>query len=317
LEALRRTYGYEPVVYTTTPPGRDIANGMVFCRVRSWLTGSRLVSVPFSDHCQPLVDNSEAFAELMSSLAGRLEREGWKYIELRPLSSDDLSLEGDTLLAKSETYCLHIIDVRPDLDTLFHSFHKRSVRHKLNRAERENLIYEAGHSEALLAKFYNLLILTRRRHQLPPQPLMWFRNLIDCLGDKVTIRIASKDGQPIASVMTLYYGKSLVSKYACSDDRLHHLGGVPLLIWKGIQECKQEGATSYDLGRSEPENTGLVTFKDNWAAARSALTYYRYPPCHSLHSASDLRTRVFKHMFSHMPDLLLVASGRFLYRHIG
>src|SRR5438105_4017019 len=68
LEALRRTYAYEPVVLTTSPPGKDLGNAMVFCRVRSWLTGTRLVSLPFSDHCEPLVGNQEEIEYLLSGL---------------------------------------------------------------------------------------------------------------------------------------------------------------------------------------------------------------------------------------------------------
>src|SRR5216110_3070476 len=60
LEALRRTYGYEPIAYTTSPPTVDLANGLVFCRIDSWLTGRRLVSLPFSDHTEPLVDSEGA-----------------------------------------------------------------------------------------------------------------------------------------------------------------------------------------------------------------------------------------------------------------
>ena len=62
LRALKRTYGYEPVVYTTTPATVELTNGWVFCRVFSWLTGRRLVSLPFSDHCEPLVDKPEHLA---------------------------------------------------------------------------------------------------------------------------------------------------------------------------------------------------------------------------------------------------------------
>src|ERR1700720_1263016 len=87
LEALRRTYGYEPVVYTTTPPACELSNGVVFCRIRSWLSGSRLVSLPFSDHCEPLA-SSEELAELIHWLRASRQRKNWKYIELRPLSSD-------------------------------------------------------------------------------------------------------------------------------------------------------------------------------------------------------------------------------------
>ena len=46
LEALRRTYGYEPIAYTSSPYGGEIRNGLVFCRIDSWLTGRRLVSLP-------------------------------------------------------------------------------------------------------------------------------------------------------------------------------------------------------------------------------------------------------------------------------
>jgi len=51
LQTLRRTYGYQPTVFTTTGPESALDNGIVFCQVRSWLTGRRLVSLPFSDHC--------------------------------------------------------------------------------------------------------------------------------------------------------------------------------------------------------------------------------------------------------------------------
>src|SRR6476660_7250808 len=52
LQALRSAYGYEPVVFTTAPPGVELKNGIVFCRINSWLTGKRLVYLPFSDHCE-------------------------------------------------------------------------------------------------------------------------------------------------------------------------------------------------------------------------------------------------------------------------
>jgi hypothetical protein len=50
LQALQRTYRYEPLVYTRCPQGQDLTDGIAFCRVESWLTGRRLVSLPFSDH---------------------------------------------------------------------------------------------------------------------------------------------------------------------------------------------------------------------------------------------------------------------------
>src|SRR5262245_51596549 len=65
LEALWRSYQYEPVAFTDAAPGEPLANALLFCRVRSWITGRRLVSLPFSDHCEPLVDDPASLTAMM------------------------------------------------------------------------------------------------------------------------------------------------------------------------------------------------------------------------------------------------------------
>ena len=85
LEALRRTYGYEPVVYTTSHPDADLTNGVVFCRVSSWLTGCRMVSLPFADHCEPLVESPDDRKELLGYLLRAFKKEGAD-TEVRPLA---------------------------------------------------------------------------------------------------------------------------------------------------------------------------------------------------------------------------------------
>jgi lipid II:glycine glycyltransferase (peptidoglycan interpeptide bridge formation enzyme) len=220
-------------------------------------------------------------------------------------------------LSKSGSYYFQSVDLRPDLDTLFRSFHKSCVQRKVHRAEREHLDYEEGRSDALLKDFYDLMVLTRRRHSLPPQPLVWFRNLIRTLQDKVTIRVASKDGRPVASILTISYKHSLVYKYGGSDSRFHNLGGMALVFWKAIQDGKRCGATEYDLGRSERDNEGLSSFKEHWGAKTTPLTYYRYPAQTALGNGSSWSSRAIKQAFSRMPNSVLQVIGRILYRHIG
>ena len=314
LDALKRTYGYEPEVYTTTPPTKELSSGVVFCRVRSWLSGSRLVSLPFSDHCEPLADPPE-IAELIHSLRVSRHSKGWKYIELRPVGPNAGAQTGD--LTKTESYSLQILDLKPSLDTLFRNFHKSCIQRKIQRAQRENLIYEAGRSEQLLKKFYDLLLLTRRRHGLPPQPFTWFRNAVACLGDHILIRIASKNDQAVASIITLQYKDVLVYKYGCSDSLFNNLGGNSLLFWKAIQDAKEAGLRKFDLGRSETDNRGLITFKENWGAVSMPLDYYRLPARQPFHLHSGWRSRIAKGVFSVMPDTLFAATGKLLYRHIG
>jgi hypothetical protein len=314
LEALRRTYGYEPVAFTTSPPGQELTNGTPFCRISSWLSGRRLVSLPFSDHCTPLVEGSEQLAELLSSLRESFDQEKWKYVEIR---ADDSILPDCGAFAGSKIFVFHRLDLRPSQDEIFRNFHRDCVQRKIRRAEQASLAYEEGRSESLLAKFYHLLLVTRRKHGLPPQPVAWFRNLITCLGDQVQIRVASKDGDPIASILTLRYKHVLVYKYGCSDRRFNHLGGTQLLFWKAIQEAKNDKLSEFDLGRSDCDNAGLVKFKDRWGATRSMLNYSRLAVRHSQAVSTAAQTPVAKYLFTHAPDSLLAAAGRMLYKHIG
>jgi CelD/BcsL family acetyltransferase involved in cellulose biosynthesis len=314
LEALRRTYGYEPVVFTTSPAAADLKNCVVFCRISSWLTGCRMVSLPFADHCEPLVENADDGKEIFSFLVHTLAKERWKYVEIRPLSSDLLSEDS---AEKSSSFFSHVMDLSPSLDVLFQGFHKDSTQRAIRRAEREGLSYEAGRSEALLRNFFSLLLKTRRRHKLPPQPIDWFRNLIACLGNRLSIRLVSKNGQPVASILTLSHQGTVVYKYGCSDSNFHSLGGTPLLLWRTIQEAKAQGLREFDLGRSEIDNAGLVTFKDRWRAQRTTLTYVRLSTQRSPNVTDGYGMQIAKRVFGCMPDGLLVATGRMLYRHIG
>ena len=315
LDALRQTYGYEPVVFTTSKSD-ELSNAMVFCQIRSRLTGRRLVSLPFSDHCQPLASGQD-LKEILEELCVQRGSERQRYIEIRPIADKNV-LEAKTDFSSNESFRLQKIDLRPDIDTIYRGLHESCVRRKIKRANRENLIYEAGRSEGLLQKFRHLLLLTRRRHMLPPQPASWFRNIMDCLGEMATIHMLSKDGIPVSSILTLSYKRSLVYKYGCSDVQFNNMGGTPLLFWKVIQQAKEKGVEEFDLGRSGYEDPGLIVFKEHLGATSLELTYYRNPAHPARKESTRNRAPSWaRQTFARLPDTLLAGTGHLLYRHIG
>jgi CelD/BcsL family acetyltransferase involved in cellulose biosynthesis len=314
LSALQATYGYEPIALTTSSPSQSLTNAVVFCVVRSWLTGDRLVSLPFSDHCEPLVEARDQLRQILSFAESLRLKARWKYVELR---SADSRLGVESHLTRATTYHLHRLDLRPGLDVLRQGFHKDCIQRKINRAERESLSYEAGRSPLLLQQLYGLLQLTRARHHLPPQPFEWFQNLVECLGKDLCIRIALKDNRPIAGILTLDHGKTMVYKYGGSDTAFSHLGGTAMLFWKAIQDAKAAGMEELDLGRSDLDNPGLGTFKDRWSATRTTLTTYRSPGATSSPSFDHIKTWLAKEGFARLPESALTLAGRLLYRHIG
>ena len=311
LEALSRTYGYRSGVLTSTGPDRDLVNGLVFCRVKSWLTGRRVVSLPFSDHCTPLVDRAEELVEFLAKL--KQDRTRGKYVEIRCLAGQPAAAAG---LAVAAAYCLHRLDLSPSHDEILRGFHANHVRRKIARAEREGLTYEEGRSELLLQKFYRLALLTRRRHHLPPQPLAWFRNLIACMGDRLKIRLASYQGRPAAGTLTLRYKSTMTYKYGFSDVSFHRLGSMQLLLWRAIQEAKSEGLAAFDMGRTDWANPGLIAFKDHWGAARKSVVYLRDPARELPRGTGGLAMRLASQAFTLVPDSLLTAAGNLLYRHM-
>jgi hypothetical protein len=314
LQALQRTYGYEPVAFTTSASNQDLKSGIVFCQVSSWLTGRRLVSLPFSDHCEPLLSGSEDSDEIASFLQSELKRRKLKYIEIRPLSA---LVAASGFGSESEKFCFHKLDLSPTTEQLFNSFHKGSLRRRIQHAVAEDLEYESGRTRELLDKFYGLFVLTRKRHGLPPSPVQWFRTLSDCVGDILQVHIASKSGKPVAGIVTLTYNNCIVYKYGGSDAEFNKLAGTPFLFWMVIQEAKRAGIQEFDFGRSDMDNEGLITFKNHFAAIQSVLTYRRLPSAEWRTSEARHGSRLRKKLFAAVPDLVRIQAGKLLYRHVG
>jgi len=313
LHILADCYNYVPVAYTTSPEGRPLENAILFCQVRSWITGSRLVSLPFSDHCEPLVETSSEFQLLLQAPRQEQRQGEWKYIEMRPLSPALL----DGIETGGDEYVLHLLDLRPSREELFNRLHKSSIQRKLRRAEREGLTLEEGRSSSLLLEFFRLHVKTRRRHRLPPQPRSWFEKMLVALGDQLTIRVARKGEKAIAALVTLETQNSFMYKYGASDAEFHEMGAMPFLAWNMVLAAKRAGHSFLDLGRSERTNSGLITFKNHLGAIPQLLRYIRIPAVQPSLTPEDAPWLFTKLAFRCCPDSVLIAAGKWLYPHIG
>jgi len=314
LKALAVTYGYRTQVLTSAQPGQKLADGIAFCEVSSWITGRRLVSLPFSDHAELLVDDPASCAEMAKWMQAECRSRKWKYVELRPVSNDSII---DSSMVRAGSYWLHTLDLTRSIDQLFQSLHKSCIQRRIRHAERERLTYKRSGSDELLDAFYELLMITRRRFRLLPQPRSWFQNLIAYLTPNAEIRLVCKGRNPIAALMTLRHRGTVIYKYGCSDARYHHTGGMPLLFWKLIEESKTEGANAIDFGRTDLDNDGLIRFKDSLGASRRRLDYFRYPPSVRMPSMAGSKQGALGRVFSVLPDALSSRLGQLAYRHIG
>ncbi|HEY4813419.1 MAG TPA: GNAT family N-acetyltransferase [Chthoniobacterales bacterium] len=317
LRALQRTYDYGPIAFTTSPPDSALKNGLVFCSIDSWLTGRRIVSLPFSDHCEPLWDSAEDANLLIQYLQSAAIKQKWKYLELRPINAHFDQTKPNSPFLAAASYYLHRLNLSPNLESLFQGFDKDSVQRRVQRAERAGLVERCGRSDDLLEKFYSLFIITRRRHHLPPIPFAWFQNLIQCQDNALDIRLAYKDGNPIAAILTLRFKDVVYYKYGCSDTRFNRFGAMPWLLWRAMERGKLDGAKEFDMGRTQKDNLGLLAFKNHWVPNPERLVYWKFPESSATDSMDRWKLQVAKRIFSYMPDKLLTITGRLIYRHIG
>lgn len=317
LQALRLTYGYEPVAFTTSSPTDELKNGLVFCLINSWLTGCRLVSLPFSDHCELLCDSPEDASFLLRTLQATLEHQEWKYLEVRPVNGSFSQICGDIGFQPTSTYFLHVLDLSQDLDGVFRSLDYDSVQRRIKRADRAGLVEKCGRSDDLLKEFYTLFEITRGRHHLPPIPYAWFRNLIQCHNRALEIRLAYKDETPISAILTLQFKDAVYYKYGGSDRRFNRFGATPWLLWRAITAAKEKGTIKFDMGRTEVDNLGLLAFKNHWVSEPKRLVYWKFPDATTFRSVNSWKLKAAKHVFSHMPARLLRIVGKLTYRHIG
>jgi hypothetical protein len=317
LKAIQLTYGYEPIAFTTSQPAKELESGLLFCRVRSWMTGNRMVSVPFSDHCEPLCESEEQLADLLAALQNNGLRKTWKYFELRPVCQSLSSRLLKLGFQPTAHYILHSVNLDASDAKIFARFHRNCIQRRVRHAERVGVTEVCGRSQTLLRDFYGLMIRTRARHGMPPQPHLWFENVLESLGDAADLRLAYIKDTPIAAVLVLHFKGTSYFKYGCSDERFHSLGAMPLLLWRAILKAKSVGSKVFDLGRTDCDDLGLIVFKDHWTRVSNPLTYVAWPPRRVFSLASTKKTGLARRVCSFLPQRLLRIAGTVLYRHIG
>ena len=86
-----------------------------------------------------------------------------------------------------------------------------------------------------------------------------------------------------------------------------------LLYWRSIEDAKRQGLEAFDLGRSDADQPGLITFKGRWGAAQSKIIYARYAAPGAkpglLEPIGRWKVNYAKRIFAYAPKTLLSVVG--------
>ena len=310
---LSDTYGYLPSYFTALHEDQLVAL-LPFMEIRSWLTGTRGVSLPFTDECRPILPAGMPFDEAAREVISRAESRGWKTIEYRG------RCRGMGGLPASAEYLTHELDLTPGEEALF-SGYRSNVQRNIRKAQKRGISVASDPTPGGVREFCRLNCLTRKEHGLPPQPDRFFENLRAHVLEKGfgTLLLARHEGRVVAGAVFLHFAGKAVYKYGASDRNYQELRPNNLVFREGIRELCGKGVRTLSFGRTDLHHEGLRQFKLSWGAAEKTLQYVTY----DMPSKSYLSSRKFhptipwESTMSKLPMPLLRLIGRVAYRHVG
>jgi hypothetical protein len=287
--------------------------------VKSVLTGSRLVSMPFSDYCEPLINNNFNPENIISTIKNLRKNSGLIYLDIR---GGESFFKSEEIYSKGYVHKLSLNQGEDDLYAGLKSSNKRNIK----KAKNEGVHIRFSKDYKSIIDFYNLNIITRQRHGIPPQPFKFFKNLYNILVKNELCEVveAVYENKIIAGCVFLLFGKKVVYKFGASDYKFQNLRPNDLLFWEAIKHYKGLKFEELCFGRTISEHKSLRQFKLGWGVKEFEAPYYRYDlkkkafiSNQSFNYSSPENLGINKYIFKVLPKPVLRAIGTIAYRHIG
>jgi len=313
IQVLTDTYGWEASAYVIVDEAGEPCAGIPLCRIAD-MFGERIVALPFSDYCDPLIRDAESWRVLIEKLLPEQVP-----IKLRCLHNDVPLSDKRFSLVKQATW--HRLDLRPNLEALWKTMHD-STHRAIRKSEREGLTVRMAESEPELRVFFEMHLKIRKyKYGLLAQPYSFLQNIWRHFVEPQHgfLMLAIHEDKIVAGDFFLEWKDTLYYKFNASlqDDLSHRPND--LLIWHGIQEGKKRGLTYLDFGLSDIDQEGLIRYKRKFGAEEKTISFLNHSPnggpTRAQKEMKELLGKLTARFTDHMvPDQITEKAGEDLYR---
>jgi serine/alanine adding enzyme len=240
----------------------QITGVLPLVEMRSWLFGHVLSSLPYVNYGGVLAATDNARRALLAE-ASRLARErSASYVVLRHRRRTF-----PDLAARTHKVTM-LLPLAPDCESMWSGL-DRKVRNQIRKAEKSNLTTVAGGLE-LLPEFYAVFARNMRDLGTPVYGKALFEEILLNFPRDARIHLARLNGQAIAGAFSYAFRNTIEVPSASSLREHRSLCPNHLLYWSIMKEAIGDGRTTFDFGRSTP-NDGTYHFKEQWGAAPEQL----------------------------------------------
>ncbi len=310
-EVLAESFHHQPFYFFARNGEGKLSGILPLFQVKSWLTGNRLVSLPFSYICGPIADSDTVLNELVSAAEKLSDKLKCRYLEIRMMRPAPLNLEVSNYFS---TYVLNLADSQE----VWKKLHQKGVRWAVGKAKKDGVTVKLDNTADGVKIFNNLNQMTKKNLGVPAHPLYFLNNIARKLPDCSKLYLAYVNEKPIAGIVTISFKDTVCYAYGASDSNYLSYHPNDLAIWRTIEESCEKGYHYFDFGKTAPDNEGLIRFKKHWGTEPKTMYYYYYPKIPNLISANrgGMMYKFVTGLWKRLPISLTRPLGSLAFKHL-
>ena len=242
--------------------GGAVAGVLPLVVMRSRLFGRFAVSLPFVNYGGVCAEDDDVAREMVEKAAAIARDEQLSHVELRHVAR-----RLPHLPARQHKVGMHMALGRAP-EVVWQGL-DRKVRNQVRKAEKSGLAVQIGGAE-LLNRFYDVFARNMRDLGTPVYSIAFFEHVLATFPRAANVFVVEHGGASVGGAITLRYRDTIEVPWASSLREYRQYCPNNLLYWRMIEHAIASGATTFDFGRSTP-NEGTFHFKAQWGAQPQPL----------------------------------------------
>ncbi|MEO0643735.1 MAG: FemAB family XrtA/PEP-CTERM system-associated protein [Pseudomonadota bacterium] len=247
-----------------------ITGWLPITEVRSALFGKALVSSGFGVGGGLCTSSDEAAKALVEAAQAHALANGFASLELR--GGDCPTGEG--WCQWNDKHCSFERALATDEEAELLAI-PRKARAEVRKGLKTELSVRVGRTSEDARAHYAVYAESVRNLGTPVFPAKLFRAMLEAFPGKSDILTVTKDGAPIASVLSFYHGGAVLPLWGGGSIAARGARANELMYFKLMSHARQSGMERFDFGRSKT-GSGPYRFKKNWGFDPVPLAYAQW-----------------------------------------
>jgi len=309
LEVISKAFGHRSVCLAAERDAQVVGIlPIVFFSSRVF--GRFAVSLPFVNYGGVLADTPDVSDALLSRAVAEAERAKCTHVELRHTRQ-----KFSTLSSKRHKVAM-TLGLADSAERQWNEL-DRKVRNQVRKGEKSQLTAVVGGLE-LVPSFYEVFARNMRDLGTPVYSRRFFEEVCRTFPERTRVFVVRAGDKPVATSIVHWMGRVIEVPWASALREYNSHSANVFLYWQMLKFAVEQGFSTFDFGRSTPDE-GTFHFKKQWGAVPHPLVWEYWTADGK--SMPDLSPKNPKYelairMWQHLPVAVATAVGPHVVRNI-